>query len=113
MKNINLWGHVQSPGAYEIPVEYGLLELISHAGGPSETSNLDEIKIVRAGNEVIVVNLTHYINTGDEKVLVQLQPGDTVIVGGSLGDVFSSFVSYIRDFAFILTSIHLLTNSNK
>jgi hypothetical protein len=108
LMNINLWGHVQKPGAYEIPITYGIVELISHSGGPTGTANLDDIKIIRKGNEVIRVNLKKFITEGDESVLVQLQPGDTVVVGGTLRNVFSQVLSYIRDIAVVITSIILI-----
>jgi len=107
--NINLWGHVKRPGAYQIPITFGLLELISNAGGPSGTANLDDVKIVRKGNEVLRVNLSQYILTGDERVLKKLQPGDTVVIGGSLGNVFSDVLGYLRDIALVVTSIALIS----
>ena len=103
--NINLWGHVQKPGAYQIPITYGLVELISHAGGPSSSANLDDIKIVRRGNQVLRINLTRFIVSGDESVLKKLQPGDTIIIGGSLKNILSDVLGYLRDIALVITSI--------
>ena len=109
--NINLWGHVQKPGAYQIPITYGLVELISHAGGPARTANLDDVKIVRKGNEVLHVNLTQFIVQGDESVLKKLQPGDTIIIGGSLKNVLSDVLGYLRDIALVITSISLISRN--
>ncbi len=34
---VNLWGHVQRPGIYSIPSSFGLIDLLSSAGGPLKT----------------------------------------------------------------------------
>ena len=110
--NVNLWGHVQRPGAYQIPVEYGLIELISGANGPSPTANLDDVRIVRKNNEVVFVDIRKYITVGDHSVLVQLRPGDTVIVGGSIADKVGTFLGYLRDIAIVLNVIVLAQRLN-
>jgi hypothetical protein len=110
--NINLWGHVLKPGAYEIPINYSLVELISHAGGPGQSANLDDVKIVRKDNEIVRVNIKQYIQTGDFSNIPQLKPGDTVIVGGSLRNVFGEIIGYLRDLAIVLNVIVLTQRLN-
>ena len=105
--NVNLWGHVRKPGSYDIPIGLGLLELISNAGGPATTANLNDVKIIRKNNEIIAVNVKKYMDTGDFTLIKQLQPGDLVIIGGSLNDVFKDFFGYLRDIGILLNAIIL------
>ena len=77
--NINLWGHVQRPGIYSIPSGYGLIDLISSAGGPLSTARLSDVRIIRSNQQVINVDVEKFIKTGDSDLLPLLQPGDTII----------------------------------
>ena len=44
---VHIWGEVIKPGEYLVPDDTDLLELISKAGGPTEYSDLKNIKITR------------------------------------------------------------------
>ena len=99
--NINLWGHVQRPGIYSIPSTYGIIDLISSAGGPLKTARLNDVRIIRQNQQVIKVDIEQFIKTGNRELLPFLQPGDTVIVSGSIADVFSTIVGIMRDLAII------------
>ena len=100
--NVNLWGHVQRPGIYSIPSSYTLIDLISSAGGPLKTARLDDIRIVRKNQEVIQVNVEEFLQTGDNTLLPRLQPGDTIIVSGSIVNIFTTIVAVARDLAIIV-----------
>ncbi len=100
--NINLWGFVQRPGIYSIPSSYTLIDLISSAGGPRENSRLSEVRIVRKNQEVLVVDVEEFLKTGDIGKLPILQPGDTVVVPGSLTNIFLNIVAFMRDIAIIV-----------
>jgi hypothetical protein len=99
--NVNLWGHVQRPGIYSIPSTYSLIDLISSAGGPLKTARLNDIRIIRQNQQVVKVDVDRFIKTGDRELLPFLQPGDTVIVSGSIADIFSTIVGIMRDLAII------------
>jgi protein involved in polysaccharide export with SLBB domain len=107
--NINLWGFVQRPGIYSIPSSYTLIDLISSAGGPRENSRLSEVRIVRKNQEVIVVDVEEFLKTGDSGKLPVLQPGDTVVVPGSLTNIFLNIVAFMRDVA-IIVNVFVLAN---
>jgi len=107
--NINLWGFVQRPGIYSIPSSYSLIDLISSAGGPRENSRLSEVRIVRKNQEVIVVDVEEFLKTGDSGKLPVLQPGDTVVVPGSLTNIFLNIVAFMRDVA-IIVNVFVLAN---
>ena len=107
--NVNLWGHVQRPGIYSIPSSYGLIDLISSAGGPRETARLSDVRIIRSNQQVINVDVEKFIKTGDSDLLPLLQPGDTIIISGSAYDVFTRFLGIVRDIAIIANAIYLIS----
>jgi len=108
--NVNLWGHVQRPGIYSIPSTYGLIDLISSAGGPMTSARLSEVRIIRSTNkQVISVNVEQFIKTGDNSLLPVLHPGDTIVVSGSIGDVFARMLGIVRDIAIIANAIYLVS----
>ncbi len=110
--NVNLWGHVGRPGIYSIPSFYTLIDLISSAGGPLSTARMNDVRIVRKNQEVIKVDIEQFLKTGDNSLLPQLQPGDTIIVAGSIQDIFSRFVGLMRDLA-IIANVFVLASRVK
>ncbi|MFQ5582813.1 MAG: polysaccharide biosynthesis/export family protein [Calditrichia bacterium] len=104
---VNLWGHVQRPGIYSIPSAFGIIDLLSSAGGPLGTARLNDVRIVRKNQEVITVNVEEFIKTGNKDLLLPLQPGDIVIVSGSIASIFASVVRVMADIALILNVIVL------
>lgn len=109
---VNLWGHVQRPGIYSIPSSYGLIDLISSAGGPAETARLSDIRIIRKNQQVVKVDVEKYIKTGNSDILPPLQPGDTIIVSGSVYDIFTSIIGIARDLA-IIANVFVLASRIK
>jgi protein involved in polysaccharide export with SLBB domain len=103
--NVNLWGHVQRPGIYSIPSAYSLIDLISSAGGPLSTARLGDVRIVRKDQEVLKVDIEKFLKTGDNTLLPIIQPGDTIIVSGSIQDIFTRLVGLARDIAIIVNVI--------
>ena len=109
---INLWGHVQRPGIYSVPSTYSLIDLISSAGGPLKTARLNDIRIIRQNQQVVKVDVDEYIKTGNRELLPFLQPGDTIIVSGSIADIFSTIVGIMRDLA-IIANVFLIASRVK
>ena len=99
--NVNLWGHVQRPGIYSVPSSYTIIDLISSAGGPLNTARLSDVRIVRKDQQVIKVDIEKYLKTGDNTLLPVIQPGDTIIVSGSIQNYFLQIVGLFRDLAII------------
>lgn len=106
---VNLWGHVKKPGIYSIPSSFGIIDLLSSAGGPLKTARLNDIRIIRKNQEVITVNVEEFIKTGNKDLLIPLQPGDVIIVSGSISDIFGRIVGFVRDLAIIVNVIVLAT----
>ncbi len=109
---VNLWGHILKPGIYSVPSSYGIIDLLSSAGGPLKTARLNDVRVIRKNQEVITVNIEEFIKTGNQDLLVSLQPGDVIIVSGSISDIFGRVVGFIRDIAIIVNVIVLATRVN-
>lgn len=105
--NVNLWGYVQRPGIYSVPSSYTIIDLISSAGGPLSTARLSEVRIVRKDQEVLKVDIEKFLKTGDNTLLPIIQPGDTIIVSGSIGNIFLQLVALARDLAIIVNVLFL------
>jgi len=106
---VNLWGHIQRPGIYTIPIAYGLIDLISSAGGPLTSARLSDVRIIRNNQGVIKVDVEKFIKLGDFSVLPILQPGDTIVVSGSVANIFANIIGIIRDIAIIANAIYLVS----
>ena len=106
---VNLWGHVLKPGIYSIPSSFGIIDLLSSAGGPLRSARLNEVRIIRKSQEVVTVNIAEFIKTGNHNLLVPLQPGDVIVVSGSISDIFGRIVGFMRDVAIIVNVILLAT----
>lgn len=104
--NTYIWGQINKPGLYIVPDDTDLLTLISLAGGPREDAKISKIRIVRPtaeGERIIWINLKKYIETGDEKLIPILQPGDTVIVSGTIFYAFSRVTDFLSKAAIALS----------
>ncbi len=76
---INIFGEVKTPGYYYIKSEDNLINLLAQAGGPTERGNLGNIKILNLGTEKRM-NLEEILKSGSNLDLLELRPGDVVIV---------------------------------
>ncbi|HNW99851.1 MAG TPA: SLBB domain-containing protein [Candidatus Cloacimonadota bacterium] len=110
-----IWGQVLRPGLYIVPDDTDLLTLLSLAGGPSENAKLTKIRIIRptsTSQKVIMVNLKEYMETGNETLIPILQPGDTVIVSGTIFYAFTRVTDFLSKVAIAL-SIYVTVHSIK
>ena len=76
---ISVLGAVHQPGIYPSGAGATLFDLISAAGGFSQTADLERIRIVRNG-QTIAVNATEVYADGAGALLVPMQSGDRVVV---------------------------------
>ncbi len=44
---VSVWGFVKYPGRYIVPDYTTIIDLLSYVGGPTQSSNLDELRIYR------------------------------------------------------------------
>ena len=80
---VGVIGAVTQPGRFEWSSEMSCMDLLSHAGGPTASADLHNIRITtRVRDRVTSVdfNLSLYLETGDVSLLPKVVPGDTVYV---------------------------------
>ena len=117
--DVNLWGQVGKPGKYFVPYTTDLISLISIAGGPSNQAKLDEVRIVRYAQKdttviekIARVNITRFIEYGEQSHIPPLIRGDTVIVPGDALSVFQTFVQVVSNVSVILNTFFLIAIMN-
>ena len=89
---VNVWGVVNKPGQYMVPLETDLVSLLSYAGGPQEDARIKGIKLVRSvsdSSKVFEIDVNNFVNHGDLKENPVLRPGDTIVVSGTTFHLFS------------------------
>ena len=130
MITVHIWGEVRIPGEYLVPDDTDILELISKAGGPTEFSNLSNVKITRGltgiqsvnnpgktsmkgapyhskfsylnTKEVIEINLKKILDKRDyHKNLPTLQPGDTIRIGRNTWFKWQAVIRVISQLAIV------------
>ncbi len=111
--NTYILGQVYKPGLYVVPDDTDFLSLLALAGGPREDAKLSKIRIVRPsaeGDKVIWVNFKKYLETGDASLIPALQPGDTVVISGTIFYAFSRAADFLSKAAIALSVYNLVTN---
>lgn len=96
--SINIWGEVGRPGVYEVPDKTDLVSALSLTGGPTASSKIDEIKIVRGegeNKEVIIFNAKKWLKNEYKEEVPVLQPGDTVVVPRTLFPKIAGTLTFI------------------
>lgn len=112
--NTYILGQVGKPGLYVVPDDTDFLTLLALAGGPKEDAKLSKIRIVRPSGEteedrVIWVNLKQYLETGNSELIPQLQPGDTVVLSGTIFYAFSRVTDFLSKAAIVLSVYNVVT----
>jgi SLBB domain len=108
-----IWGQVKNPGLYIVPDNTDILTLISSAGGPTENAKLSKIRIVRPtaeGEKIKWVQLKEYMETGNQDLIPILQPGDTIIVSGTIYYAFQKMARFLSNVAIVLSVYTAIAN---
>jgi hypothetical protein len=108
-----IWGQVKKPGLHIIPDDTNLLTLISLAGGPTEDAKLNKVRIVRPlaeGDKVIWVDIEQYLETGDETLIPQLMPGDTVVISGTVFYAMYKVADFLSKIVIVLSAYSAVNN---
>lgn len=78
---LSIQGSVGSPGFYRVPADVPLGDAIMVAGGPSQTSDLDELRIERSGSSYLQGNeLQSYLAEGRTLDQLNLRAGDQIVL---------------------------------
>lgn len=95
--NIAVLGEVRSPGLFSVDPTLTVLDIVAMAGGPSANGNINQIRLMRAGQ-------TMNLSFGEDRVGarslqdVGLQSGDQIMVPrrGFTGDDLRTLLSVIQ-----------------
>ena len=104
---INIFGEVKTPGYYYIKSEDNLINLLAQAGGPTERGNLCNIKILNLGTEK-QMNLERILKSGNNLDLLELRPGDVVIVARRFMPAFQEW-SVLFTLGTLILQIYIAT----
>lgn len=133
---VHILGEVGKPGEYLVPDDTNLLELISKAGGPTEFSNLSNVKITRGiigsttinssaynararqstseQKKVIEVNLKNILTKeGYNERLPILNPGDIVQIGRNTWYRWQSTIRFFSQVAIIVQAMYWYSHINQ
>lgn len=110
--NTYILGQVAKPGLYVVPDDTDFLTLLALAGGPKEDAKLTKIRIVRPiaeGDKVLWVNFKQYLETGNTELIPALQPGDTIVVSGTIFYAFSRVADFLSKAAIALSVYNIVS----
>jgi len=115
MMNVNVWGHVGSPGSHIVYDGIDFASLLSIVGGPIDGANLKNVRIYREipdadGSLVYHINLNEFINTGNRSKFIKIKPNDTIIVPQKFSSYFLTKIGTINTL-FSLITIYLQLQS--
>ena len=112
LMNINIWGHVRSPGNIYVNDGIDFATLISLAGGPMDGANLKKIRLYREipdedGALFYEINFKEFLQTGDRSNFIEIKPNDTLIIPrktshyileqiGTLNTIFAAILVYLN-----------------
>jgi len=122
---VHIWGEVNRPGQYIVPDGTNVLELISLAGGPTEFSNLSNIKLTReyttslsqvsstsaeddlyVKKEIVNINLKDYLGKKESAPIPILKPGNVVKISKNLWSRWQTFIRVISQVAIVIQALY-------
>jgi hypothetical protein len=118
---VSVWGYVRFPGRYVVPLRTDLKDLLSYAGGVSDDSNLDDIRIYKilpdSTQQMLQFNyedLWWNQNLKQDLVLYKMEPGDVLVVPGRPRLYWENYLALSLSIVGILLSLTtLVVTANK
>ncbi|MBW2097177.1 MAG: SLBB domain-containing protein, partial [Deltaproteobacteria bacterium] len=77
---IFLVGEAKNPGTYAVSSLSTVISALAATGGPDKNGSLRNIKLFRAGRQVVSLDLYDFFIRGLKNKDVRLQPGDTIFI---------------------------------
>ena len=107
LMNVNVWGHVNSPGRHAVFDGIDLATLLSVVGGPKGGAKLDKVKLFREvpddnGQQVYTIDLEKFLKTGDRSGFMKILPNDTYIIPQTTASIILSNVGTVNTFLTLL-----------
>jgi len=78
-KAIKVFGEVNSPGSFSFKPAMSLVDLLMRAGGVTRYAGVEQIRVITQG-EPTLFNLKQYLDSGNEKLLPNIEVGTTIFV---------------------------------
>ncbi|GEA59380.1 SLBB domain-containing protein [Vibrio comitans] len=78
-KAIKVFGEVNAPGSFSFKADTDLVDIIMRSGGVTRYASVEQIRVI-SGNNPTTFNLKRYLDSGDDSMLPQLNPGSIVFV---------------------------------
>jgi hypothetical protein len=103
---VQVWGQVNKPGRYRVPVTTDVVGLLSYAGGPTEDAALSRVKLVRGAfgpGQAQKVNISKYAGQADKSLVPMLDQGDVVIVPTTLYHKMMRAATFLSQAAVVIT----------
>lgn len=77
---VNVMGEVVTPGTFRMSSFSSVFSALYRAGGVTESGSLREIKVMRDGSELAVVDVYEYLFDGKSDSDITLKEGDVIVV---------------------------------
>ncbi|MEZ9862777.1 SLBB domain-containing protein [Vibrio breoganii] len=78
-KAIKVFGEVNAPGSFSYKTDTDLVDIIMRSGGVTRYASVEQIRVI-SDNSPTTFNLKRYLDSGDDSMLPQLNPGSIVFV---------------------------------
>jgi hypothetical protein len=113
---VSVWGFVQYPGKYTVPIYTTVVDLLSYAGGPTADSDLEDLRLYRVVkdslNYLIKFNYNDIMWESELKTrhrrIPTLEAGDILIITGSPRLYFKDYFHIALSITSTLISLAIL-----
>jgi polysaccharide biosynthesis/export protein len=99
-RKVYVMGHVRTPQKYTFEVIPNLWDIISEAGGPLETANLNNVLIIRNTPEgeprTITVDVAETLRNRNFQMLPKVEPGDNIYIPAVVGNAATSGIQSVQ-----------------
>ncbi len=96
---IRIMGAVKKPGRYEWGNEMSFLDILAHAGGPTQDADMSQVRVIKKGQSKRMepFDLDNFITEGgDFALLPKVSAGDTIIISERPRDVIDNKARWLR-----------------
>ncbi|PKG80831.1 sugar ABC transporter substrate-binding protein [Colwellia sp. 75C3] len=96
---IRVIGAVKKPGRYEWGDEMSFLDILAHAGGPTQDADMSQVRVLKKGQtkRMEPFDLDSFITEGgDFSLLPKVGAGDTIIISERPRDVIDNKARWLR-----------------
>jgi len=98
-RSIRIMGAVKKPGRYEWGDEMSFLDILAHAGGPTQDADMSQVRVLKKGQtkRMEPFDLDNFITEGgDFSLLPNVAAGDTIIISERPRDVIDNKARWLR-----------------